>query len=94
MIVGSYTVAPGDRSDEFFVKRITAQGEEKRISTNRLDDVLMSLVELKASYPDLVDFLRKASDYQYANCPIASWSIPEVPLQTLIEAGRRMKSGQ
>ena len=54
----------------------------------------MSLVELKASYPDLVEFLRKASDYQNANCPIVAWSLPETPLQTLIEAGRRTKSGQ
>jgi hypothetical protein len=93
MIGKDFTLAPGDRPGELLVKRITTRGEEKRVAMNRVDDVLTSLTELKASYPDMVDFLRKAHDYQRVNCPIVPWSVPETTLQTLIETGRQMKSG-
>ena len=74
-----------------FVKRITTQGEDKHSCTNRLDDVLTGLTALGATYPDIVDFLRKANDYQYVNCLVVNWTTPEVTLETLIEAGRQMK---
>lgn len=94
MIGKDFTVAMHEREGQFIVKRITTQGEEKRLCTNRLDDVLTALTELKATYPDIVDFLRKANDYQHVNCPTIAWSIPEVQLATLIESGRQMKAGQ
>jgi hypothetical protein len=91
MIGKDFTVAQNERDGQFLVKRITTDGEEKRTCTNRLDDIVTALAELKATYPDIVDFLRKASDYRYVNCPIVNWTTPEVPLATLIEAGRQMK---
>jgi len=94
MIVGKdFTVKYHEKDGHFLVKRITNDGEEKRICTERLDDVLTALAELKATYPDIVDFLRKANDYQYVNCPIVNWTTPDVPLAILIEAGRQMKIG-
>ena len=65
-----------------------------RICSSRLDEVLIALTDLGATYPDIVEFLRKANDYQYTNCPIVNWTTPDVMLAPLIEAGRQMKSGQ
>ncbi|MBI1830043.1 MAG: flagellar basal body P-ring protein FlgI [Planctomycetes bacterium] len=94
MMVGNdFPVIPGERAGEFLVKRITVQGEERRVSTNRVDDILTCLIELRATYPDLVDFLRKANDHRYVNCPVAVWSLPETTLETLIVTGRQMRSG-
>ena len=36
-------------------------------------------------------FLRQTQTYQNVNCPIVHWSVPEVPLETLVDAGRSMK---
>ncbi|MBI3822367.1 MAG: flagellar basal body P-ring protein FlgI [Planctomycetes bacterium] len=91
MLVGKdYTLAPGPNAGEFLVKRITPQGEQKRISTNRLDDILVSLTELRAAYPDIVDFLTKANQQKLVNSPISTWSTPDVTLQTLLDTGRQM----
>jgi flagellar basal body P-ring protein FlgI len=92
MMIRDFTVVHNKEDGQFHVKRITTQGGEKRICTNRVDEVLTALVELKATYPDLVEFLRKANDYRYVNCPIMTWTIADVPLATLIEAGRQMKA--
>lgn len=92
MMVGKdFTIAPADEPDKIVVKRITFQGERKRVSSRRLDETLIALAELGATYADAVEFLRKASDYQHFNCPILPWTITEVPLESLVEAGRSMK---
>jgi Flagellar P-ring protein len=91
MIGKDYTLAPHDRDGLFLVKRITAQGEQKRLSSNRLDELLTALTELGAAYPDIVAFLRKATDYQCVNCPIVNWTIPDVRLETLVSAGPNLK---
>jgi hypothetical protein len=92
MMIRDYTVVHNKEEGQFHVKRITTQGVEKRLCTNRLDEVLTALTDLKATYADLVEFLRKANDYQYVNCPIMNWTTPDVPLAILIEAGRQMKT--
>lgn len=92
MMVGKdFTIAPADEPDKIMIKRITFQGERKRVASRRLDETLIALAELGATYADAVEFLRKSSDYQHINCPILPWTITEVPLETLVEAGRSMK---
>lgn len=94
MAVGKdYTVAAGGKDGQFLVKRITVLGDDKRICTNRLDEILIGLTELGATYPDIVDFLRKAEERKCVNCPIVIWTTPEVRLETLVESGKQMKSG-
>jgi len=96
MIVGDYTVVPHDKQDQFLVKRFTTQREQPRprVCSNRLDDVLIALADLGATYPDIVTFLRQVNERGHSNCPIVNWTTPDVTLVTLIEAGRQMKSGQ
>ena len=91
---GDFTVAQGEQDDRFYVKHITAQWDERhdqRVSSNRLDEILTSLTELNATYPDIVAFLRLANERQCVNFPIATWTTLEVPMQTLIDAGRGLK---
>jgi hypothetical protein len=54
----------------------------------------MSLTELGASYPDVVDLMRKSAENQFVNCPVVHWTTPEVPLETLVEMGKQLKSVQ
>ena len=92
MFVGKdFTVAHDEKQGKFLVKRITTRGEQKRVCSNRLDEVLVALAELGAAYPDIVDCLRKAQDYQRASCPIVHWQTPDVSLETLVETGRSLK---
>jgi hypothetical protein len=79
---------------EFLTSRQADAGQTNtytRACSNRLDDVLAALSDLGASYPDIVEFLRKASDHQSINCPVVNWTVPDVNLMTLIEAGRNLK---
>jgi flagellar basal body P-ring protein FlgI len=95
MIVGDYTVVPHDKKDQFLVKRFTSREQPRpRVCSNRLEDVLIALADLGATYPDIVTFLRQVNERGHANCPIVNWTAPDVTLATLIEAGRQMKSGQ
>jgi hypothetical protein len=94
MMVGTgreFTVAHDKEHNKFVIKRFTSRGEAQRIVGNRLEETLNALAELGASYPDIVDFLRQAQVYQAINCPIVCWSIPEVAVDTLVEAGKSMK---
>jgi hypothetical protein len=86
-----FTLAPAPTAGQFLVKRITVLGEEKRICSNRLDEILMGLTEVGAGYPDIVDFLTKARDQQAVACPIVNWSAPDVPLETLVEVGKSLQ---
>ncbi len=92
MMVGKdYTVKMDAKAGQCVVKRITTEGERKRMCSNRLDEVLLALADVGATYPDVVDFLRRASEYQFVSCPVANWSVPTVSLQTLVEAGKNFK---
>jgi flagellar basal body P-ring protein FlgI len=94
MIVGDFTVV--QEKNQILVKRITIQNEQPqpRICSNRVDEVLIALTDLGATYPDIVEFLRKTNDREYTNCPIVNWTTPDVMLAPLIEAGRLLKTGQ
>lgn len=94
MMIGTrqeLVIAPGKEQDKFVLTRFTSGAEAKRTSGNRLDEILVKLAELGATYPDVVDFLRQAQGFQAVNCPIVHWSIPDVSVDSLVEAGRSMK---
>jgi Flagellar P-ring protein len=94
MMVGTrreFTVAHSKEQNKFVIKRFTPRGEAERVISNRLDEALNALAELGATYPDVVDFLRQAQVYQAVNCPIVHWSVPEVTVDTLVDAGKGMK---
>jgi hypothetical protein len=89
MMVGKdFIVTMNEGESQCMVKRITSQGEAKKSCTPRLDEVLTTLSDLGAAYPDLVDFLRRAKEYEYVNCPVVNWTIPQVTLEQLVEQGR------
>ena len=95
MMVGTrreFTVAHSKEQNKFVVKRFTPQGDAERVISNRLDETLNALADLGATYPDVVDFLRQAQVYQAVNCPIVHWSVPEATVETLVDAGKSMKS--
>jgi len=92
MIPKDFTVTHDEKSGNFFVKRITSRGEQQRISSGNLAEILTNLADLGATYPEIVDFLRRVQDYQKVNCPIGAWTAPDTTLETLLDAGRQMKS--
>ncbi|MBI2805822.1 MAG: flagellar basal body P-ring protein FlgI [Planctomycetes bacterium] len=96
LIVGDYTVVCTKEGDKIQVKRITLGRDPIQPVTcsTRLDDVLAALTDLGATYADVVTFLRLVNDRQYANYPVVSWTVPEVALTTIIQAGREMKNGE
>jgi hypothetical protein len=83
MTVGDFTVVTVD--DRCTIKRITTRGEVQRTCTSQLDDILVTLGTCNATYPDIVNFLRKVQDLRGINCPIVQWTTPEVTLETLIQ---------
>src|ERR1051325_1522836 len=60
LVVGHFTMVTGENDQKCIVKRITVQGEQQRICSNRVDEILLALVDLRASYPDIVHFLSQA----------------------------------
>src|SRR5262249_16145952 len=93
MAIGAhFTVVVDEEVNQCVVKRIAADEKvQERKCSNRVDDVLLALADVKAGYPDIVDFLRKAHDSASVNCPIAAWTTPEVSLETLLEVGLNLQ---
>jgi hypothetical protein len=94
LLIGKYTIAPSQHPGEFLVKHITERGDQQRTSTDRLDDLIISLTELRAGYPEIVDFLTKASQQRLINAPIATWETPEMTLRTLYDTGKGLPKEQ
>lgn len=91
LIVGKDFPVTVDKEGKCTVKCINTLGTQSKTCTSRLDDVLMTLADLGATYPDIVDFLRRAGDYQAVSCPIGSWTAPTDSLETLLKAGQNLK---
>jgi hypothetical protein len=69
------TADPGD--DRCFVSRISQRGQQRKVSSLRLDDVLRTLVDLGGQYPEAVDLLRKLDEQQGLNCAVRRLSPPQ-----------------
>lgn len=91
IIPKDFTVCHDTKSGNYLVKRITVRGEQQRVSSANLGEILANLADLGATYPEIVDFLRRVQDLQKVNCPVVAWTTPEVSLETLVEAGRNLR---
>jgi hypothetical protein len=82
------TVEKGD--DRCTVSRISAQtGLQRKQCTLKLADVLITLSELGAGYPDVVDLLRKLEERHGLSCSVRVCAVPpEVSIQDLANSGR------
>ncbi|HWY85216.1 MAG TPA: flagellar basal body P-ring protein FlgI [Gemmataceae bacterium] len=91
VLAGSeFTVAIEEGDDRCTVSRITNHGglTQKQCSL-RLEDVLRTMAELGAGYPEAVDLLRKLDDRQAVNCPIAANTLPTlISVEELADGGR------
>ena len=95
LLVGQdYTVTTEPGDDRCTVNRITAQtGQQRKQCSLQLADLLLTLAELGASYPDVVDLLRKLEERQALSCPVRVNTLPaDAKLEDLVEAGRKQKS--
>lgn len=62
---------------------------ERRQCSLRLDDVLRTMAELGAQYPDALDLLRKADDRRCLSCGVRVQTLPQdVSVETLAQSGR------
>lgn len=93
IIPKDFTVAYDDKTSKFLVKRITNRETLQRESSGNVAEILSHLASLGATYPEAVDFLRRVQEFRNINCPVVAWTTPDVPLETLLEAGRAMKNG-
>lgn len=82
------TAEPGD--DRCTVSRFTNQGGVARKQcAPRLEDVLRTMAELGAGYPEAVDLLRKLDDRRAVNCPVVCNVLPaQVSVEELAERAR------
>ena len=85
-----YAVAVEPDDDRCTISRISTNGNVARKQCSlRLEDVLRTMADLGAGYPEAVDLLRKLDDRQALNCPIAANVLPSVTsVETLAEGGR------
>ena len=91
VLAGSeFTVAIEEGDDRCTVSRITNRGGLTRKQCSlRLEDVLRTMAELGAGYPEAVDLLRKLDDRQAINCPIAANTLPTlISVEELADGGR------
>ncbi|MCI0377539.1 MAG: flagellar basal body P-ring protein FlgI [Gemmataceae bacterium] len=85
-----FTVTIDTGDDRCTVSRISAHsGVARKQCSTRLEEVIRTMAELGASYPEVVDLLRKLSDEQALDCPVAINSLPqEISVEALQEGGR------
>jgi hypothetical protein len=91
VLAGSEFVVSMERGDDrCTVTRITSQnGSTYKQCTPRLEDVLRTMVNMGAGYPEAVDLLRKLDDRQAINCPVAANSLPVLlSVEELADGGR------
>jgi flagellar basal body P-ring protein FlgI len=89
ILAGEYVVAAGKEDDKCTVTRISYRhGTSKRQCTLKLEEVLRTLADLGATYPDVVDVLRRAEHCQCLNCKTEVDALPQsVEVSDLALAG-------
>ncbi len=92
VLVGSeFVVTVNQGDDRCTVRRITTQssGSYKQCSL-QLGDVIRSMADLGAGYPEVVDLLRKLDDRQVLNCPVTANKLPTlVSIEELADSSRQ-----
>jgi flagellar basal body P-ring protein FlgI len=89
ILAGEYVVAAGKDDDKCTVTRISYRhGTSKRQCTLKLEEVLRTLADVGATYPDVVDVLRKAEHCQCLSCKTEVDALPQaVEVTDLARAG-------
>lgn len=92
ILAGPEFVITAEKDDDrVTVSRISARtGVQRQQCDLKLEDVLLTMSGLGASYADLVDFLRTASERGGLNAPVVVNLLPpDVPLETLVAEGKK-----
>jgi hypothetical protein len=86
-----FTIRADENDDRCIVKRFmpTAKRIEQRLCSLKLEDVLKTMADLGAQYPDVVELLRSLDELKAASCPICCNALPPVlPTEELFALGR------
>lgn len=93
MLAGPEILVKLDEGDDVCtVCRMSARaGERQKQCSPHLEEVLKSMVEVGASYPDIVAFLHQLKQFEGVSCPVAIEVLPEaVSLDRLVTEGREL----
>jgi len=87
---GSEFIVTADSGDDrVTVSRITLDGQIRKQCTMSLEDVLRTMANMGARYPDMVDFLRSVDQQHCVNTPVKLAVAPATPsVEVLSESGR------
>jgi hypothetical protein len=86
-----FTVTARAEDDRIAVSRfmVRASRIERRLCSPRLEDVLRTLAELGAQYPEVVEVLTALGNQHLLSCPIKMDALPQaVPAEELAQMGR------
>lgn len=83
------TVTAADEDDRCTISRISVQqGARRKQCSLKLDDILMTMSELGATYPDVVELLRQADRCKCLSCAVRNDALPQTAsVQELAKAG-------
>ena len=75
---GKSIVINGRTGSEVTVSRfVVGEADQKRVVSNKLEDVIHAIVELNGTYPDVVHFLQQAKSAGAMSCAIGSRRLAE-----------------
>ncbi|MFO0864250.1 MAG: flagellar basal body P-ring protein FlgI [Gemmataceae bacterium] len=81
------TADAGD--DRVTISRITVEGQNRKQCSMKLEEVLRTMADMGARYPDIVDFLRNLDEQHALNCPVKLAVAPTTPsVETIADGGR------
>ncbi|MBX9681779.1 MAG: flagellar basal body P-ring protein FlgI [Gemmataceae bacterium] len=87
---GSEFIVTSDLGDDrVTISRITVDGQARKQCSMGLEDVLRTMANMGARYPDIVDFLRNLDEQHCLNCQVKLAVAPSTPsVETLADGGR------
>jgi flagellar basal body P-ring protein FlgI len=75
---GNHILVNGRSDDQVVVSKFSAdEADQKRIVSNRIDDILRAIVELGGTYPDVVQALQQAKTSGALTCRFEVDALPE-----------------
>jgi hypothetical protein len=92
-----FTVRADEGDDRCIIKRFMAKAGriEQRLCSLQVADVLKTLAELGAQYPDVVGVLRSLGEEKAVSCPVRMNALPALlPAQDLVTLGRNPAAWQ
>ncbi|MER3442342.1 MAG: hypothetical protein C4296_13375 [Gemmataceae bacterium] len=75
-----FVLSSSAQSDTCFITRVTRHGRtDRRTCSLALSDILTTMGEMGASYPDAVDLLQRAARYRVVSAPVVADAVPQAP---------------